>query len=184
MSDILNKAPDDKFIPCNGLLCCLTSVRNPCEECQQADPVFPCSSNCICLIFPKASEKAVLRHLKVKLSSRWVTSARWSTCSSAAPALASIAAVTPASPFLATTICCLKLLLCYASLAFIKDSKRWFSVKSFQNSTLCRSLQPWPPYKLFFLHYKALLVITTYHFSLWHCETDFVDMGIEVLVRK
>ena len=51
MSDILNNPPNDKFIPCNGLLCCLTSVKNPCEECQQPDPVFPCSSNCICLIF-------------------------------------------------------------------------------------------------------------------------------------
>ena len=38
----------DKFIPCQGFLCCLTSITNPLEECKSADPRFPVGSNCIC----------------------------------------------------------------------------------------------------------------------------------------
>ena len=43
-----NALPDDKFVPCNGLLCCLTSVTNPLSECGAEDPRFPLVSNCIC----------------------------------------------------------------------------------------------------------------------------------------
>ena len=45
---MLNSHPDDKYVPCIGLLCYLLSVRNPLAECSEADPIFPCASSCIC----------------------------------------------------------------------------------------------------------------------------------------
>ena len=48
---MLKELPDDKYVPCNACICCVTSITNPIDECKKDDPVFHKANNCICLCF-------------------------------------------------------------------------------------------------------------------------------------